>query len=108
MADILWNWIDPSWTQFLIVNIGWMILGFIIALSSVAGFMSRSDIAKVAGIVGFIVLFIVGIYIMVINGRSIYLMIDNGVEGTDWFLLIMYALAFFGALSPGGSAKRFN
>lgn len=104
MSDILWNWIDPSWTQFLVINIGWMILGFIIALASVASLSSQSSGIKALGASGLTIMFIVGIYIMVINGRSVYLMIDNGVEGSDWFLLIMYAIALFSALSPS-SAK---
>lgn len=107
MADLFWNWIDPSWSQFLLVNVGWMILGFLIAIASMFAITSRSNAGKILGSIGIITVFIVGIYIMVINGRSIYLMIDQGVEkGTDWFLLIMYALAFFGALFPSGSSAR--
>jgi len=108
MADILWNWIDPSWNQFLIINIGRMILNIIVTLVIRASGYTKSKFIKTMAFLGFLTFLIAYIYSIIIHGRSIYLMVDNGVKGSDWFLLIMYLIILLILIDPDNKNETVN
>ena len=95
MADLFWNWIDPSYSQFFLVNIGWIVVLFLYMFLStfLVGVLHQSlkKTAIVLGCILFIVFFAIYFYPIIINIRSIYLMVSAGVHGfSQWVLLLLY------------------
>lgn len=92
--EFIWNWVEPSFGQWAIVNVGFFLLSMLIMLIAVH-LINNKKINENDLIAMFIPVFALGLYIITINIRSIYLIIDNGVEGTDWLLLVLYIVPIF-------------
>ena len=90
--EFLWNWVEPSFGQWAIVNVGFFMLSMLIMLIAVH-LMNNKKINENDLIAMFVPVFVLGLYIIMINIRAIYLIINSGVEGTDWLLLILYILS---------------
>lgn len=95
--NTLYGWVDPGFLQGMLVSIG-MLAVAAVALVVILTLIANDNVA-----IGFIALAPVGLaylYLVVAQAYAIYLIINNGVTGWDWLLLVLYALSIFN----GGSS----
>lgn len=111
----MFEWINPSFTQAIGVNVGTVIFAIVLGLlfggSALAGVRSHSGKVQVAGCLAIIITFILGTGIMLFslafNGYSMWLMYQDKFweQGfMSWVLFIIYALAFLGSLTNNKSS----
>lgn len=99
--NTLYGWVEPGFLQGMLVAIG------MTAVSAVALVIVLTLIANrnvVAGILLIVPTGLTYLYLVVAQVYAVYLMINNGVTGWDWLLLVLYVLSIFnGGVSLGFS-----
>lgn len=101
------DWINPSFTQAIIINL--ILAAFIFAIGALL--ITNLDRAKGASKIffgiGFLAILVVSISIFLYNIYCVYLIISSGVDtGKDWALLVVYAVFLLSSLGSGITVKR--
>ena len=110
----MFEWINPSFTQAIGVNVGIVIfatlLGLLIGGSALTGIRSHHEKVQVVGCLTFLIAFILGggilLFSVAFNGYSMWLMYQDKFweQGfMSWVLFIVYALALLGILNNNKS-----
>lgn len=97
----LYGWVDPGFLQGMLVAI------LMTAVSAVALVVVLTFIANRSVVTGIFLLALAGLaylYLVVAQAYAVYLMINNGVTGWDWLLLVLYVLSIFN----GGVSLSFD
>lgn len=99
--NTLYGWVEPGFLQGMLVAIGMFAVAAVSLIVALALIANRNVIAGIA-------MFALGglayLYLVVAQAYAVYLMINNGVTGWDWLLLVLYALSIFN----GGASLSFN
>lgn len=99
--NTFYGWVDPGFLQGMLVAI-LMTAVSAVALIAVLAFIANRSV--VAGILLIIPAGLVYLYLVVAQAYAVYLMINNGVTGWDWLLLVLYVLSIFN----GGVSLSFS
>lgn len=97
----LYGWVDPGFLQ------GMLVAFLMTAVSAVALVVVLALIANRNVVAGIFLLALAGLvylYLVVAQAYAVYLMINNGVTGWDWLLLVLYVLSIFN----GGVSLSFS
>lgn len=97
----LYGWVDPGFLQ------GMLVAFLMTAVSAVALIVVLALIANRNVVAGIFLLALAGLvylYLVVAQAYAVYLMINNGVTGWDWLLLVLYVLSIFN----GGVSLSFS
>lgn len=96
-----YGWVDPGFLQGMLVAI------LMTAVSAVALVVVLTFIANRNVVTGIFLLALAGLaylYLVVAQAYAVHLMINNGVTGWDWLLLVLYVLSIFN----GGVSLSFS
>lgn len=99
--NTLYGWVDPGFLQ------GMLVAFLMTAVSAVALIVVLALIANRNVVAGIFLLALAGLvylYLVVAQAYAVYLMINNGVTGWDWLLLVLYVLSIFN----GGVSLSFS
>ena len=99
--NTFYGWVDPGFLQGMLVAI------LMTAVSAVALVIVLTLIANRNVVTGILLIIPAGLaylYLVVAQAYAVYLMINNGVTGWDWLLLVLYVLSIFN----GGVSLSFS
>ena len=101
IMNSFYGWVDPGFLQGMLVAICVTAVS-VVALIAVLILVANRNV--VAGILLIIPAGLVYLYLIVAQVYAVYLMINNGVTGWDWLLLVLYVLSIFN----GGVSLSFT
>lgn len=101
IMNSFYGWVDPGFLQGMLVAF-LMTAVSVVALIAVLTLIANRNV--VAGILLIIPAGLVYLYLIVAQAYAAYLMINNGVTGWDWLLLVLYVLSIFN----GGVSLSFS
>lgn len=99
--NTFYGWVDPGFLQGMLVTF------LMTAVSAVALIVVLALIANRNVVAGIFLLALAGLvylYLVVAQAYAVYLMINNGVTGWGWLLLVLYVLSIFN----GGVSLSFT
>lgn len=101
------DWINPSFTQALAVNLILAAFAFVVGALLVTNLDRAKGTVTIFFGLGFLLVLAVSVSIFLYNIYCLYFIISAGVEtGKDWALLILYAFFLLTSLGSGISVKK--